>query len=91
MQLLVRNTVKDFSRWLACFEADSRAAAEYGVTFECMWQAAGNPNEVFFLLNIESAERAEAFMARPESQDTGEKAGVIDGEVHFLKPVDYSM
>ena len=44
-------------------------------------------NNVFFLLNVTDMERANAFMARPESAETGEKAGVIDGEVYFLEPV----
>jgi len=43
MQLLVRNKVKDFSKWYAYFEADSATAAEYGVTLVCLWQTAGDP------------------------------------------------
>jgi len=31
MQLLVRNKVKDFSKWYAYFQEDSVAAADHGV------------------------------------------------------------
>ena len=87
MQLLVRNKVKDFSTWYAYFEADSAASAEYGVTLVRLWQTADDPNDVFFLLDVEDVDRANAFMARPESQEIGVKSGVIDGEVHFLEAV----
>lgn len=87
MQLLVRNKVKDFAKWYTYFEADSDAAAEYGVTLATLWQSTDDPNNVFFLLNIENVDRANAFMARPESQEIGIKSGVIDGEVHYLEAV----
>ena len=76
MQLLVRNRVKDFSKWYAYFEKDSAVAAEYGVTLMRLWRTADDPNNVFFLLDIEDMNRANAFMARPESQEIGVKSGV---------------
>jgi len=89
MQLLVRNKVKDFSTWYGYFKKDSSAAAEYGVTLVRLWQTPDDPNDVFFLLDVEDVGRANAFMARPESQETGVKSGVIDGEVHFLNAVQF--
>ena len=85
MQLLVRNKVKEFSKWYTYFMADSAAAAEYGVTLACLWQTLDDPNDVFFLLDVEDVDRANAFMARPESKEIGVKSGVIDGEFHYLK------
>lgn len=87
MQMLVRNRVKDFSTWYPYLEEDSAAAAEYGVTLSSLWRAADDPNNVFFLLDIEDVNRADAFMARPQSRETGVKSGVIDGEFHYLEPV----
>ncbi len=87
MQLLVRNKVKDFSTWYAYFDEESAAAAEYGVTLAGLWQKADDPNNVFFLLDVEDVDRANAFMARPESQEIGLKSGVIDGEFHFLETI----
>jgi hypothetical protein len=87
MQLLVRNKVKAFSKWYAYFQEESVAAAEHGVTLSAIWQTADNPNHVFFLLDVEDVDRANAFMARPESQEIGIKSGVIDGEFHYLKAI----
>jgi len=85
MQLLVRNRVKDFSTWYAYFDADADAAAQYGLKLASLWQTQDDPNDVFFLLDVEDVDRANAFMARPESQQIGVKSGVIDGEFHYLK------
>lgn len=87
MQLLVRNKVEDFSKWHRYFEQDSTVAAEYGMTIAGLWQSANDPNDVFFLLNVEDVDRANAFMARPESQEMGIKSGVIDGELHYIEAV----
>ncbi len=87
MQLLVRNRVKDFSKWYAYFEKDSAAAAKYGVTLMRLWQTADDLNNVFFLLDVEDVDRANAFMARPESQEIGVTSGVIDAELHYLEAV----
>jgi hypothetical protein len=90
MQLLVRNKVRDFSTWHAYFEEDHAAAAEYGVTLAHLWQAVDDPNDVFFLLDIEDVDRANAFMARPESREIGVRSGVIDGEFYYLEAVPTS-
>jgi hypothetical protein len=66
---------------------DSVAAASYGVTFASLWQSLDDPKDVFFLLDIEDVDRANAFMARPESQEIGVRSGVIDGEFHYLEAV----
>ena len=87
MQLLVRNKVKDFSVWREYLNADKNPAAEYGLKLINLWQSVDDPNEVFFLLDVADRDRAIAFMARPESQDIGEKSGVIDGECYFLESV----
>ena len=87
MQLLVRNRVKDYAVWRQVFDADTEAAADYGLSVARVWRAHDDANNVFFLLNVESVERANAFMARPESQANGERSGVIDGEFFFLQAV----
>ena len=84
MQLLVRNKVRDFDIWYRFFREDTDAAASYGITVDRVWRAEDDANDVYFLLNVEDRTRAEAFMARPESAEMGEKSGVIDGEIRYL-------
>lgn len=87
MQLLVRNRVRDFATWRRYFDEGNALGARFGVSLASMWQATDDPNNVFFLLDIESVEKTEAFMATPESHELGEKSGVLDGEAYYLNAV----
>ena len=62
----------------------SEAARAAGLNLTQMWRSADEPNEVFFLFEIEDRGRAEAFMATPEAASVGAEAGVVDGDFHFL-------
>ena len=46
-----------------------------------------DPNNIFFNFMVEDVERAEAFIAVPESEPAGEEAGVVDGEYYYAKKV----
>ena len=86
MVLLVRNRVKDPDRWKRVFDDQAAAGAAAGVTVLQVWRSVDAPDQVFFLLEVEDRQRAEAYMASPESAAVGVEAGAIDGEVHFLDP-----
>ena len=43
--------------------------------------------QLLAVLDIADVDRANAFMARPESQEMGVKSGVIDGEFHYIESV----
>ena len=85
MVLLVRNRVKDADRWKRVFDAQAAAGAAAGLTVLHVWRSVDAPDQVFFLLDVEDREKAEAYMASPESAAVGVEAGAIDGEVHFLE------
>lgn len=85
MHLLVRNTVDDFSVWKRVFDEDQERARSFGLKVEHVWQSADDPREAFFMLSMETRDAAERFMADPRSAEAGERAGVVDGEVWFLK------
>ncbi len=87
MQLLVRNKVKDFDHWKSVFDAKLEPPRVAGLTLSQMWRSIDDPNEVFFLLEVEDRGRAEAFMQAPESAATGVEAGVVEGEAHFVTRV----
>ena len=83
--MLVRNTVEDFGRWRRVFDAQAAAGRSAGLNVLQMWRSVDDPNEVYFLLDVEDRARAEAFMDTPESAAAGTKAGVIEGDVRFLE------
>lgn len=85
MYMLVRNRVENYDHWRTFFDADEKAAAEHGLKVISLWRAIEDPNNVFFLLSVESVARAQAFLDRPESAEIGQASGVIDGEYHFVE------
>lgn len=85
MVLLVRNRVKDADKWKRVFDAQAAAGAVAGLTVLQVWRSVDAPDQVFFLLDIADREKAEAYMASPESAAVGVEAGALDGEVHFLE------
>lgn len=85
MHLLVRNTVRDFNTWVKVFRDQEAVGSAAGLHVENLWQAADDPNTVWFVMRVDSRERADAFMADPQSARAGEVSGVIDGEYYYLE------
>ncbi len=85
-QMLVRNRVVDFDAWKAVFDAQSDAGRAAGLSLVNMWRATDDSNNVFFLLDVEDIDRANAYINSPEAEKTGETSGVIDGEFHYVEP-----
>jgi hypothetical protein len=46
-----------------------------------------DPNSVYFLLNVESRERAETFTNSQKSTQIGQRAGVLDGWMKYVEDV----
>lgn len=87
MQLLVRNRVADFAKWKRVFDDNKTAGDAAGLSLLNMWRAEDDPNNVFFLFEVESKQRTLEFMNSPESREAGRVSGVIDGEFYFLNPI----
>jgi hypothetical protein len=85
MVLLVRNKVKDFQRWRRVFDSQAEAGRVAGLNLIQMWRSVDEANDVFFLLEVEDRDGAEAFMNAPEAASAGREAGVIEGDYHFLE------
>jgi hypothetical protein len=84
LYMLVRNRVRDYATWRVVFDANLADAAAAGLELEGLWQAADDPNDVFFLLRVADRQRAQAFLEAPESAESGNRSGVLDGEYHYL-------
>ena len=83
--MIVRNRVKDFEKWKAVFDEESDSSEAYGLKLENLWRSIDDPNEVFFILSVESVEKAHEFVSLPESAETGVRSGVIDGEFWIVE------
>jgi hypothetical protein len=46
------------------------------------------PNNIFFLFEVLSLDKAQKFINAPEAAEAGEISGVIDGEIHFVEEVE---
>ena len=85
--MLVRNKVRDFDVWKTVFDDQLDAVRDAGLGLVHLWRSMDDPNEVFFLLSVSDMERAKAFTADPASAATGERAGVLEGKIHYVDDV----
>ena len=83
--LLCRNRVKDFSKWKDVFDTNKKDAGNAGLRLINMWRSTEDPNNVFFMFEVKSAEKALEFMSTPEAAEAGKTSGVVEGEYHFLE------
>ena len=83
--MLVRNKVRDFDVWKKVFDEGAETASEAGLGLVHLWRSMEDPNEVFFLLSVSDVERARAFTGDPASAATGERAGVLEGEIKYVE------
>lgn len=82
--MLCRNRVADFSRWKAVFASHQAAHQQAGLRLLHVWRSLEEPNNVFFLFEVASMDKAREFISNPEAAKAGEASGVIDGEYHFV-------
>jgi hypothetical protein len=82
--MLCRNRVADFSRWKAVFASHQAAHQQAGLRLLHIWRSLEEPNNVFFLFEVASMDKAREFISNPEAAQAGEASGVIDGEYHFV-------
>jgi hypothetical protein len=83
--LLCRNRVLDFPRWKAVFASHEEAHLAAGLKLKGLWRGAEEPNNVFFVFEVESLEKAHKFIGDPEAAKAAEASGVMDGEYHFVE------
>jgi len=81
-----RNKVADFEKWKAVFDSHTQAHREAGLILQHLWQNIDDPNDVFFLFEVEDISKAKAFITSPAAPDAKEKSGIIgEPEIYFLK------
>ena len=85
--MLVRNKVRDFDVWKQVFDEGLSDTHEAGLGLVHLWRSIEDPNEVFFLLSISDMARARAFTESPAAAETGERAGALEGSIHYVEDV----
>ena len=85
--MLVRNKVRDFDVWKEVFDGQRGPSQDAGLGLVHLWRSIDDPNEIFFLLSISDMDRAKAYTADPEAAKVGERAGVLEGGIHYVEEV----
>ena len=83
--MLCRNRVADFAKWKAVFASHAHAHREAGLRLMNLWRGLEDPNNVFFLFEVTSLDKARAFISNPAAAEAGKTSGVLDGEYHVLE------
>ena len=63
--MLCRNRVADFAKWKAVFASHASAHREAGLRLMNLWRGLEDPNNVFFLFEVTSLDKARAFISNP--------------------------
>jgi hypothetical protein len=83
--LLCRNRVVDFAQWKAVFASHAAAHKDAGLRLVNIWRSVEEPNNVFFMFEVASMDKAREFIANPRAAEAGEASGVVDGEYHYVE------
>jgi len=83
--MLCRNRVADFARWQAVFASHEAAHRNAGLRLVNLWRSVEEPNNIFFLFEVASLDKAREFIGDPEGAAAGQASGAIDGEYHFVE------
>ena len=83
--MLCRNRVVDFAQWKTVFASHAGAHQDAGLRLVEVWRGVDEPNNIFFMFEVSSMEKAREFIGNPEAAKTGEDSGVVDGEYHFIE------
>lgn len=84
--VIASHKVKDFSTWKPYFDADAKRRKEMKIKVLKECQKADDPNEVYFIWEVDDLSQFEAGARDPELRAIMDKAGVIgDLNITVLK------
>jgi hypothetical protein len=67
------------------FASHERGHQSAGLRLVNLWRTLEEPNDVFFMFEVASIEKARKFISDPEAAKAAEASGVIEGEYHFVE------
>jgi len=86
--MLCRNQVADFRRWRAAFQRHADAHRQAGLRLVRTWRSITDPNDVHFMFEVASLDKARAFLDDPAAVRAGAEDGVLEREYHFVDESD---
>ena len=86
--MLCRNRVSDFERWKSVFTSHKNAHREAGLHLSRIWRCVEDPDNVFFVFEVSSLEKARAFINSANAAEAGAESGVVEGEYHFVEDAE---
>ena len=85
LYMLCRNRVAHFSRWKAVFSSHERGHQDAGLRLVNLWRAVDDPNNIYYVFEVASIDKARKFISDPEAAKAANTSGVIEGEYHFVE------
>jgi hypothetical protein len=83
--MLCRNKVRDFATWKRVFDTHAAAHRAAGLELLHVARNLGDPNDVYFVFEIDTVERAKAFINAPGAAAAAGDSGVMEGEYRFVE------
>lgn len=75
--MMVRHKVKDFTAWLAAYDAHDSMRLKYGVHSYVIGRGTADTNMVYVVTKLDDVEKAKAFGKDPSLKTAMQKGGVI--------------
>ncbi len=86
--LLVRNKVKDFTKWKSAFDEHGNARKQNGSKGGFFFRNINDPNETIFLLEWDNLKNARGFAESEDARNVLMEAGLTDKpDIYFLEEV----
>jgi len=77
--------VADYAQWNAVFASHAGAHLDAGLRLVQIWRTVEEPDNVFFMFEVTSMDKARKFISDPDAAEAGKASGVLDGEYHFIE------
>jgi heme-degrading monooxygenase HmoA len=87
--LLVRHTVKDYTKWKPFFDEHQSTREKSGSKGGHLYRNSQNPNELIIVFEWDTLDNAKKFAESADLRDQMEKAGVVGKpDVYFLEQLE---
>ena len=76
VRVFIEHQVADYGIWRKAYNSFASTQKKLGVTYQAVYQAADDPNDVIVIHDFATVEKAKAFLASEDLKNAMQKAGV---------------